>query len=123
MPPPLQIPPSRARRQFAARLAQRKALLEATREQEEDPEAGLNEDERKRSKRDGQGKFSGIFEGIDDDEEEDEGGEGSSSGEEGVEGEGDRDGGDGGGKLLGKGVVEVPGDMGYDEEAVGKADL
>ena len=30
MPPPLQIPPSRARRQFAARLAQRKAMLEAS---------------------------------------------------------------------------------------------
>jgi SIT4-associating protein SAP185/190 len=36
MPPPLQIPPSRARRQFAARLAQRKAELEASQKGDDD---------------------------------------------------------------------------------------
>lgn len=60
-PPPLQIPPSRARRQFALRLAQRKAQLEATQEQEDDPEPTQEQEERE-----GHQRFARMFEGIDD---------------------------------------------------------
>lgn len=72
MPPPLQIPPSRARRQFAARLAQRKALLEATREQEDDVED--IEEEIRKEERANHERFSNIFEEIDDDSSEDDAG-------------------------------------------------
>ena len=66
VPPPLQIPPSRARRQFAIRLAQRKAQLDATREKEvdpDDPDAGKTQEQ---EEREGHQRFARMFEGIDD---------------------------------------------------------
>ncbi|KAF2709233.1 hypothetical protein K504DRAFT_467207 [Pleomassaria siparia CBS 279.74] len=81
MPPPLQIPPSRARRQFAARLAQRKALLEQSRElgddgdgDEDDGVGKISEDMQKQEVAEGHERFAKMFEGIEDD---------SSSGDEG----------------------------------------
>jgi len=71
IPQPLQIPPSRARRQFALRLAQRKAQLESTREQEEDPESTTHDDDDpakaiEQEEREGHQRFARMFEGIDD---------------------------------------------------------
>ncbi|OAL53950.1 SAPS-domain-containing protein [Pyrenochaeta sp. DS3sAY3a] len=66
VPPPLQIPPSRARRQFALRLAQRKAQLESTREQEEDPEGADIPITQEQEEREGHQRFARMFEGIDD---------------------------------------------------------
>ncbi|KAF2025839.1 SAPS-domain-containing protein [Setomelanomma holmii] len=66
VPPPLQIPPSRARRQFALRLAQRKAQLESTREQEEDPEDADVGKTQEQEEREGHQRFARMFEGIDD---------------------------------------------------------
>lgn len=129
MPPPLQIPPSRARRQFAARLAQRKAELEAS--NKEEGEGDEDEDDvaegsasgvgggdpasdvggiggqRGLSKKEGEGnaeRFSGLFEGIESDSDEEE--EGGDYGEEqgGDYGEGE---GSGGEKEKGEVKVEV----------------
>jgi SIT4-associating protein SAP185/190 len=66
VPPPLQVPPSRARRQFALRLAQRKAQLESTREQEEDPENPGSPKTQEQEEREGHQRFARMFEGIDD---------------------------------------------------------
>ncbi|KAG9193921.1 hypothetical protein G6011_03956 [Alternaria panax] len=67
IPPPLQIPPSRARRQFALRLAQRKAQLESTRDAEDDPEGPSQEQE----EREGHQRFARMFEGIEDSSDDD----------------------------------------------------
>ncbi|CAN9081824.1 unnamed protein product [Alternaria alternata] len=71
-PPPLQIPPSRARRQFALRLAQRKAQLESTREAEEDPDdpsaPGKTQEQ---EEREGHQRFARMFEGIEDSSDDD----------------------------------------------------
>lgn len=69
MPPPLQIPPSRARRQFAARLAQRKAELAATKEEEADEDEGKGGMEVPGERKETEGgaeRFSNLFEGIED---------------------------------------------------------
>jgi hypothetical protein len=66
VPPPLQIPPSRARRQFAIRLAQRKAQLESTREQQVDPEDHDPGKTQEQEEREGHQRFARMFEGIDD---------------------------------------------------------
>ncbi|KAF1939442.1 hypothetical protein EJ02DRAFT_424839 [Clathrospora elynae] len=65
-PPPLQIPPSRARRQFAMRLAQRKAQLETTREAEEDPDDPSAPKTQEQEEREGHQRFARLFSGIDD---------------------------------------------------------
>ncbi|ORY12833.1 SIT4 phosphatase-associated protein-domain-containing protein [Clohesyomyces aquaticus] len=83
MPPPLQIPPSRARRQFAARLAQRKAMLEASNKEDEgddDDDDGDGEEKtsseaakgKERAQAKGQERFSNIFEGIEDSSSDEE---------------------------------------------------
>ncbi|KAH5332351.1 hypothetical protein HBI23_071670 [Parastagonospora nodorum] len=67
VPQPLQIPPSRARRQFALRLAQRKAQLESTREQEDDPEDPEDQGKtQEQEEREGHQRFARMFEGIED---------------------------------------------------------
>lgn len=68
IPPPLQIPPSRARRQFAMRLAQRKAELDATRELEDDVDESQGQQERE--VREGHERFKRLFEGMDSSDEE-----------------------------------------------------
>jgi hypothetical protein len=72
-PAPLALQPSRARRQFALRLAQRKAALENTRDGEDDADGGKTQEQ---EEREGRQRFAKMFEGIDDsseDEDEDEG--------------------------------------------------
>ncbi|KAL1794546.1 hypothetical protein ACET3X_007967 [Alternaria dauci] len=72
VPPPLQIPPSRARRQFALRLAQRKAQLESTREAEEDPDdPSAPEKTQEQEEREGHQRFARMFEGIEDSSDDD----------------------------------------------------
>jgi hypothetical protein len=91
VPPPLQVPPSRARRQFAARLAQRRAEKQAAQEaadgDDEDDNDNENEDfsilspnsESDVTKKSpltggegGSGRFSRMFEGIEDSSDEDD---------------------------------------------------
>lgn len=82
IPPPLQIPPSRARRQFAMRLAQRKAELDATRELEDD--VGEMQGQQEREVQEGHERFKRLFEGMDssdDDDDDDESGHTGSEGE------------------------------------------
>jgi SIT4-associating protein SAP185/190 len=87
MPPPLKIPPSRARRQFAARLAQRKAELEASNKEDGDEDdVATGGDSEKKESTDATERFSHLFEGIessseDDDEEEGSGGGGVATAE------------------------------------------
>jgi hypothetical protein len=88
MPPPLQIAPSRARRQFAARLAQRKALLEQSKElganENDDKEDGqVSEETQKKEVKEGHERFAKMFEGIEDSSSEDEGDIADFEGEEG----------------------------------------
>jgi hypothetical protein len=88
MPPPLQIAPSRARRQFAARLAQRKALLEQSKElganENDDKEDGqVSEETQKKEVKEGHERFAKMFEGIEDSSSEDEGDIADLEGEEG----------------------------------------
>ncbi|KAF2200312.1 hypothetical protein GQ43DRAFT_472817 [Delitschia confertaspora ATCC 74209] len=78
--PPLQTPPSRARRQFAARLAQRKALMEASAKEtdegvdENEPTESNNKEAGSIHSAKGIGKygsraherFSNLLQGIDD---------------------------------------------------------
>ncbi|KAL1594595.1 sporulation-induced protein [Paraconiothyrium brasiliense] len=92
VPPPLQIPPSRARRQFAMRLAQRKAELKTTRESEDDPDDVQESQERE--VREGHERFKRLFEGMDSSDEEGEGGddEGSPEREKEKSGKGDEEG-------------------------------
>ncbi|KAI1572249.1 extragenic suppressor of kinetochore protein 1 [Pyrenophora tritici-repentis] len=71
IPPPLQIPPSRARRQFALRLAQRKAQLESTREVEEDPDDPSAPKTQEQEEREGHQRFARMFEGIEDSSDDD----------------------------------------------------
>ncbi|KAI4698808.1 hypothetical protein J4E81_005419 [Alternaria sp. BMP 2799] len=71
IPPPLQIPPSRARRQFALRLAQRKAQLESTREAEEDPDDPSAPKTQEQEEREGHQRFARMFEGIEDSSDDD----------------------------------------------------
>ncbi|KAF2866877.1 hypothetical protein BDV95DRAFT_611173 [Massariosphaeria phaeospora] len=100
MPPPLQIPPSRARRQFAMRLAQRKAQLENTREQEDDVDddgnggggGGVDGETQEKEVKEGHERFAKMFEGIESDEDE-----GSSDEEGDEEGYGEKHGMGGGG--------------------------
>ncbi|KAL5118920.1 sporulation-induced protein [Pleosporales sp. CAS-2024a] len=67
VPPPLQIPPSRARRQFALRLAQRKAQLDATREAVEyDADAAEHGKTLEQEEREGHQRFARMFVGADD---------------------------------------------------------
>ncbi|CAI6317966.1 unnamed protein product [Periconia digitata] len=77
-PAPLQIPPSRARRQFAMRLAARKAELESTRDQEGDVEG--DEETQEREVKEGHERFARMFEGIDDDSSSDSDDEGAGAG-------------------------------------------
>ncbi|KAH7135811.1 hypothetical protein B0J11DRAFT_502620 [Dendryphion nanum] len=90
MPPPLQIPPSRARRQFAARLAQRKAELEANQNDNNDGEGDVGEEKKEgcggeRSK-ESRERFKALFEDIDDDSSDEEGvASGSGVGDLGVD--------------------------------------
>lgn len=72
-PAPLQIPPSRARRQFALRLAQRKAALESIRDQEVDLEG--DEEAQEREVKEGHERFAKMFEGIDDSSSDSDGDE------------------------------------------------
>lgn len=69
IPPPLQIAPSRARRQFALRLAQRKAELEG----KNNPDAG-DEDQsemtQEQEEREGHQRFAKMFEDIESDSDE-----------------------------------------------------
>ena len=58
--------PSRARRQFALRLAQRKAELKSTREHEDDPEDPDAPKTQEQEEREGHQRFARMFEGIDD---------------------------------------------------------
>jgi hypothetical protein len=88
MPPPLQIPPSRARRQFAARLAQRKALLEQSKElganeNNDDEDGQVSEETQKKEVKEGHERFAKMFEGIEDSSSEDEGDVADSEVEEG----------------------------------------
>jgi SIT4-associating protein SAP185/190 len=72
-PPPLQIPPSRARRQFALRLAQRKAQLDATRDTEDDADDGTQPGKtQEQEEREGHQRFARMFEGIEDSSDDDE---------------------------------------------------
>ena len=71
IPPPLQIPPSRARRQFALRLAQRKAQLESTNAAEEDPDDPSAPKTQEQEEREGHQRFARMFEGIDDSSDDD----------------------------------------------------
>ena len=71
IPPPLQIPPSRARRQFALRLAQRKAQLESARDVEEDPNDPSAPKTQEEEEREGHQRFARMFEGIEDSSDDD----------------------------------------------------
>ncbi len=82
VPPPLQVQPSRARRQFALRLAQRKAQLESTREQEDDPEDPDAFKTQEQEEREGHQRFARMFEGIDDSSDEEDLGDIEGIGEE-----------------------------------------
>jgi hypothetical protein len=91
MPPPLQIPPSRARRQFAARLAQRKALLEQSKElgdndNDTDEDNKVSEETQKKEVKEGHERFAKMFEGIEDSSSEDEGDVADLEGEQSGEG-------------------------------------
>ena len=70
-PPPLQIPPSRARRQFALRLAQRKAQLQSTNAAEEDPDDPSAPKTQEQEEREGHQRFARMFEGIEDSSDDD----------------------------------------------------
>ena len=67
----MQIPPSRARRQFALRLAQRKAQLESTREAEEDLDDPSIPKTQEEEEREGHQRFARMFEGIEDSSDDD----------------------------------------------------
>jgi hypothetical protein len=87
-PAPLQIPPSRARRQFALRLAQRKAQLESSRDDtKDDADEGKTQEQ---EEREGHQRFAKMFEGIDDssDDETLNAGEGDEEGSGPIEVEG-----------------------------------
>ncbi|KAL6171025.1 sporulation-induced protein [Exserohilum turcicum] len=71
IPPPLQIAPSRARRQFALRLAQRKAQLESTREAEDDLDDPSIPKTQEEEEREGHQRFARMFEGIEDSSDDD----------------------------------------------------
>jgi hypothetical protein len=93
MPPPLQIPPSRARRQFAARLAQRKALLEQSKDlgdndndNDDDEDGKVSEETQKKEVKEGHERFAKMFEGIEDSSSEDEGDVADLEGEQDGEG-------------------------------------
>jgi hypothetical protein len=89
-PAPLALQPSRARRQFALRLAQRKAALENTRDGEDDADGGKTQEQ---EEREGRQRFAKMFEGIDDSSEDEDEGDGEAYEVEGREVES----GDGGG--------------------------
>lgn len=69
VPPPLQIPPSRARRQFAMRLAQRKAELEG---KVTDDDSGEDQPEKtqEQEEREGHQRFARMFEDIESDSDD-----------------------------------------------------
>lgn len=69
IPPPLQIPPSRARRQFALRLAQRKAEQEGKNTDEGDDD-DQNEKTQEQEEREGHQRFARMFEDIESDSDE-----------------------------------------------------
>jgi len=85
IPQPLQVAPSRARRQFAMRLAQRRAELESTREQEDDVEGVDVRADQEREVKEGHERFARMFEGIDDSSSDEEDGSMGGEGEEGEE--------------------------------------
>ncbi|KZM28487.1 sporulation-induced protein [Ascochyta rabiei] len=71
IPPPLQVPPSRARRQFALRLAQRKAELEGS--QQNDDDAGDDLDDEKtqeQEEREGYQRLRRMFDDIESDSDD-----------------------------------------------------
>lgn len=69
IPPPLQIPPSRARRQFALRLAQRKAELGEKNSGEGDNNDS-NEKTQEQEEREGHQRFARMFEDIESDSDD-----------------------------------------------------
>ena len=69
IPPPLQILPSRARRQFALRLAQRKAEQEGKNTDEGDDD-DQNEKTQEQEEREGHQRFARMFEDIESDSDE-----------------------------------------------------
>ena len=69
IPPPLQIPPSRARRQFALRLAQRKAE-QAGKNTDEGDDDDQNEKTQEQEEREGHQRFARMFEDIESDSDE-----------------------------------------------------
>ena len=70
IPPPLQIPPSRARRQFALRLAQRKAELEGSQKNDNDDGDDQSEKTQEQEEREGHQRFAKMFEDIESDSDE-----------------------------------------------------
>jgi hypothetical protein len=68
IPPPLQIPPSRARRQFALRLAQRKAELEG--KTNDDGDDDEDEKTQEQEEREGHQRFAKMFEDIESDSDD-----------------------------------------------------
>lgn len=68
IPPPLQIPPSRARRQFALRLAQRKAELEGR--NNDDGDDNQSEKTQEQEEREGHQRFAKMFEDIESDSDD-----------------------------------------------------
>ncbi len=69
IPPPLQIAPSRARRQFALRLAQRKAELEGKQNTDsgDDDQGEMTQEQEERA---GHQRFAKMFEDIESDSDE-----------------------------------------------------
>lgn len=67
IPPPLQIPPSRARRQFALRLAQRKAELEGKTNSDDGDEGEKTQEQ---EEREGHQRFAKMFEDIESDSDD-----------------------------------------------------
>lgn len=69
VPPPLQIPPSRARRQFARRLAQRKAELEGKNIDDggDHEQSGKTQEQ---EEREGHERFAKMFEDIESDSDD-----------------------------------------------------
>ncbi|KAF1931446.1 uncharacterized protein M421DRAFT_56603 [Didymella exigua CBS 183.55] len=71
IPPPLQIAPSRARRQFALRLAQRKAELEGKiGDDDDDDDDDDSEKTQEQEEREGHQRFAKMFEDIESDSDE-----------------------------------------------------
>ncbi|KAH7562503.1 hypothetical protein BM1_02023 [Bipolaris maydis] len=85
IPQPLQVPPSRARRQFALRLAQRKAQIESARDAEDDLDDDSLPKTQEEEEREGHQRFARMFEGIEDSSDDDSMHSGEGQGEGGHE--------------------------------------